>query len=193
MKKISKYLIISGIILIIISSLLLINNKYKGYQAKKKSQEVLEVIEKENPDKLKRITNEEDLQEIIIDGYGYIGTLEIPALNLKLPVTSSVDYEKLNTAPGRYYGSTTTNDLVICAHDYKYHFGNINKLLQGDIIKFKDINNKEYLYQVEVIELLDPSNVTEMIESEFDLTLYTCNYDGLKRITVRCKRLYDYT
>ena len=51
------------------------------------------------------------------------------------------------------------------------------------------MNGKEHLYQVELTEILAPTDIKEMIESDFDLTLYTCTNDNLNRITIRLNRV----
>ena len=111
---------------------------------------------------------------------------------IKLPncVFSSLGaYTSLSKSPAVYYGSIESNNLVICGHSYTAHFGNLYKLKKEDIIIITDVNNNKYTYQVELTEILSPSNIKEMIESDFDLTIYTCTKDGLKRVTVRCNRI----
>lgn len=123
-----------------------------------------------------------------IDGYGYIGYLSIPALELELPVMSEWDYTRLKIAPCRYYGSTKTDDLVICGHNYTRHFGTLKNLQAGDLVLFTDMDGVTISYEVKEVETLQPTQITEMIESGYDLTLYTCTYGGQSRVTVRCDR-----
>lgn len=181
MKK-SNILVIIGLIAIIIAIFLHVYNVYEELNASKKSIEIL--------NKMKINLDEENINEysltLNIDGNEYIGIISIPSLNIELPVMNN--YEHLNIAPGRYYGSVKTNDLIICAHSYKKHFKYIGNLNQGDIVKFIDINNIEHTYEVLEIEILSPNDILEMIENDFDLTLYTCTSDGLNRITVRCNK-----
>ena len=40
-----------------------------------------------------------------------------------------------------------------------------------------------------MIEILSPKDVKKMIDSPFDLTLYTCTSDNLNRVTVRLNRV----
>lgn len=54
-----------------------------------------------------------EMTVVEIDGYGYVGVLTIPALELELPVMSEWDAARLKIAPCRYSGSTKTRDLVI--------------------------------------------------------------------------------
>ena len=48
---------------------------------------------------------EQDMPVIEIEGNFYIGVLEIPSLELSLPVMADWDYEKMKIAPCHYYGS----------------------------------------------------------------------------------------
>jgi hypothetical protein len=74
---------------------------------------------------------EEDaaMPEVEIDGNVYIGYLSIPTLEIELPVQSQWSYENLTVSPCRYYGAIKSRDLVIAAHNYTAHFGQIAQLL----------------------------------------------------------------
>lgn len=126
-----------------------------------------------------------------IDGYEYVGYISIPALGLDLPVMSSRSYEQLKIAPCRYYGSTKTGNLVIAAHNYSRHFGNIKDLSQGDAVSFTDMEGTVTRYEVEEIDTLSPTAVEEMTDSGYALTLFTCTYGGQSRVTVRCSRVSE--
>ena len=187
MNKLGKYLIILGLILIIISLSLFTFNNLEDYQASKASHEVLKMIDDNKNEEI--VTNISNLtkqgEEVIsIKGNDYIGIIEIPTLNLKLPIMSEFTYDKLKIAPCRYFGSILTNDLVICGHSYQAHFGNLYKLQPKDIIIINDFH-KQYIYEVETIEILEATDITNMLDSEFDLTLYTCTKDSLRRVTIR--------
>ena len=193
MNKFSKYLIILGILCILLSITLYIKNKYQELDTGKKSKEILDIIEtKINvSDKEEIKTNTEDLV-LNISGYDYIGVISIPSLNIKLPIMRETDYDRLAISPCKYYGNITTNDLVLCAHDYVNQFGKISNLKEDDIVIITDVLGNNYVYKVVLTEELNPTDITNMIGSPFDLTLYTCSYGALKRITVRCNRIYDY-
>ena len=133
--------------------------------------------------------NSYEMDVVDIDGYGYIGTMNIPTLGLKLPIMSDWDNERMKISPCRYYGSIYTNDLVICSHSYDNLLGNIYKLNQGDLLVLTDMYGQDFIYEVKVVEVLGPDDVKEMIESDFDLTLYTCTKDNLNRLTVRLNRI----
>lgn len=193
MNKFSKYLIILGILCILLSITLYIKNKYQELDTGKKSKEILDIIEtKINvSDKEEIKSNTEDLV-LNISGYDYIGVISIPSLNIKLPIMRETDYDRLAISPCKYYGNINTNDLVLCAHDYVNQFGKISNLKEDDIVIITDVLGNNYVYKVVLTEELNPTEITNMIDSPFDLTLYTCSYGALKRITVRCNRIYDY-
>ncbi len=129
------------------------------------------------------------MTEVEIDGYGYVGYLSIPDLGLELPVMSKWDYSRLKIAPCRYSGSTKTDDLVICAHNYREHFGLLKGLTTGATVTFTDMDGVVWNYQVVVVDILSATAVEEMESGEYDLTLFTCTYGGASRVTVRCDRV----
>ena len=178
-------LIIVGILLILSALSLQIYNNYVDERAGKESKEVVEKLHKELKD------TKEDKTIIKIDGNEYIGIIEIPVLELELPIMSDWSYKKMKISPGVYYGEIETNDLVICAHSYKNLFRYIKDLTKGDLLIFTDISGNKYLYEVQVVEVLSPEDVKEMIESEFDLTLFTCTDDNQDRITVRFNKIME--
>lgn len=126
------------------------------------------------------------MTETEIDGYAYVGFLMIPDLDLDLPVMSEWDYDRLKIAPCRYAGSTKTEDLVICAHNYTQHFGSLHNLSDGATVWFVDMDGKMWRYEVAAVEILSPTDVEDMTAGDYDLTLFTCTYGGASRVTVRC-------
>ena len=129
------------------------------------------------------------METVTVDDHDYIGYLTIPSLGLTLPVMSDWDYKNLKIAPCRYSGSVKTGNLVICAHNYSTHFGNIKTLSAGDEVYFTEMDGTVHIYTVAEVYILEPTAVEEMVESGYDLTLYTCTYGGQTRVTVRCSEI----
>lgn len=123
-----------------------------------------------------------------IQGYDYIGTLSIPALGRELPIMSTWDYTRLKTAPCRQYGTPETNDFVIAAHNYSWHFGRLSALSPGCAVTFTDMDNNVYHYTVKDVTTIQPTAVSWVQNSGYDLILYTCTYGGAKRVVVCCDR-----
>lgn len=124
-----------------------------------------------------------------IRGYDYIGVLKIPVLKLELPIMSTWDYTRLQTAPCRYQGSAYQNNMILCAHNYATHFGRLKMLAPGDTVTFTDVDGNIFSYRVTEIETLAPTAVEEMEAGEWDLTLFTCTIGGSTRVTVRCEAI----
>lgn len=129
------------------------------------------------------------MREVVIGGRPYIGYLSIPALELELPILSQWSYDYLSVAPCRYSGTMKGQDLVLLAHNYSQHFGRLTELVAGDRILFTDMDGAVWEYQVVLEETLDANAVEEMTAGEYDLTLFTCTYNGERRIALRCDRI----
>ncbi|MCC8075675.1 MAG: sortase [Clostridiales bacterium] len=183
-----------GLLLLLAAVALLVYNKWDDYRAGRSAAEIQAALESAAAENETSRSTEQvgDLLETIeIDGYEYIGTLTIPTLELELPIMEEWSYPGLKIAPGRYTGSIWTDDLVICGHNYTWHFGNLKYLEAGDGLSFTDVNGNVLQYQVEEVIILQPTDVEEMISQasgEWDLTLFTCTIGGQTRVTVRCSR-----
>ena len=133
-----------------------------------------------------------ELPTMEIDGDEYIGIIELPTLDRSLPVMKDWSYPKLRRAPCRYWGSAEKGNFVIFAHNYSRHFGSIKDLAIGDPVQFVSADGRVYRYSVEKIETLEKGDVDKMLNSGYDLTLFTCTYGGRHRVTVRLSRVYSY-
>lgn len=136
----------------------------------------------------------------LIDGYEYIGILEIPSEELSLPVMAEWDYDRLKISPCRFVGSYYTDDLVICAHNYDQHLGRLLSIDIGVDVYFTNVEGLTIHYIVTNRETVEPTAVEQMIENtgnsetsllDWDLTLFTCNLGGQTRCAVRCSRVKD--
>lgn len=130
-----------------------------------------------------------EMTVVEIGGYGYIGFISFPTLGSELPVMADWSYEQLETTPCRYTGSIFTDDLVLMAHNYWGHFGQINGLDLGDNVSFTDMDGNTILYEVVAVDVLHPTDIEDMTAGDYDMTLFTCTYGGQSRVTVRCDRV----
>lgn len=121
-----------------------------------------------------------------IDGRNYIGVLEIPAIELKLPVTEDWNYYLLRKAPCRYSGTAYAGNFIIAAHNYTSFFSRLKELDLGHEVIFYDTEGNRFDYFVAALETLEPKDVEEMKAGDWDLTLFTCTPGGQYRVTVRC-------
>lgn len=189
-KKIAITLMSVGVIFVGFAMGLLIYNNYESRKAQESSGVLMESIRLSLAENELTEGNTDPFDEEMvikeINGYGYIGYLSIPALQLDLPVMSEWDYGRLKISPCRYYGSTKTDNLVIAAHNYRFHFGYLGHLKPGETVVFTDMESEKHIYQVTAVEQLMPTDVDKVKDSGDDLILYTCTYGGAKRIAVRC-------
>ncbi len=131
-----------------------------------------------------------EMAVVTIDEYDYIGTISIPELSIELPVMDMWrdDYDALKISPVRYHGSVYTDDMVIAGHNYRTHFNPLHNASVGMEVIFTDVEGYNYLYEIVEFETIEPTAITDMVEFDADLTLFTCTYGGSARFAVRCER-----
>lgn len=201
--------IILGVILLIAALLLVVHNNREDSEAGKRSEEmlteVLDVIEQRRQKAVSGTSdNQNDPQtalsgiyaedkqmpQVEINGHTYLGYISISELEgLELPILAEWSYDNLKSAPCRYSGSVYTDDMVLLGHNYTRHFGKLSRLESGSGITFIDMDGNVYNYEVMGVEMLSGNSVEEMISGEYDLSLFTCDYSGNNRFTVRCNRI----
>ena len=201
-KKTGIAIVAVGAVLILSALLLFLHNRQEDVQAGQEAESLLENVEavietkkievpviSTQPDAAPSATPlDPQMPVVMLDGYEYVGYVEIPVLGLKLPVMSEWDYNRLKLAPCRQFGSSRTDDLVIAAHNYESHFGYLYQLELGDQVIFTDMDGIENLYEVTGLDTLNPIEVDAVQNSGHDLVLYTCTYEGKTRVTVFCDR-----
>lgn len=153
--------------------------------AEQQLEDVSSLAEMEIPDFI--LNPDMDMPEKVIDGQAYIGVVEIPELNLELPIISEWNDERLKISPCRYTGSVYTNDMILAGHSYKNHFRYIRNLDAGDSVIFTDMDGNRFVYEVLEMEVIAGTDLERMTEGEWDLSLFTCTYGGQSRNTIRCK------
>lgn len=193
MSKKAKVLIVAGLLLICAAIGLAAFNLWSESNAGKASDDVLSQMKGLLPAKSDAVPDyvldpNMAMPTFSIDGADYIGIVQIPSLGLQLPVASDWSYPQLRTSPCRYSGSAYLDDLVICGHNYSSHFGSIKYLDAGAEVIFTDADGNVFIYEVCLVETMQPTAVTEMTSGEWDLSLFTCTIGGQSRVTVRCNK-----
>lgn len=120
------------------------------------------------------------------DGLLYIGVLDVPCYDLKLPVMNEWSYDRLQISPCVYSGNYFSNNLVICGHNYSTHFSLLKGIDLGEDIFLTTVDGFVYHYLVDNVETVEPTEIDRMITGDWDLTLFTCNTGGLTRCAIRC-------
>lgn len=213
MKHKGRFLILTGLLLVAAALFLAAYNLYDEARAKRSATEIMASLEADIPGVLSpepfEITEETNTAALLeeveipdyllnpdmempvenIDGIDYIGVLRIPTLELELPIISEWSYQKLKIAPCRYSGSAYQDDLIIAAHNYNSHFGNLKNLREGNTATFTDMDGNVFTYEMVELEILQPTDIEGMESGEWDLTLFTCTIGGSSRVTARFERV----
>ena len=186
-KKSGVILISLGAVLILAALLLFLHNRSEDRRAGQEAESLLEDVRSSMAANADPEPQEEPAEEII---YDYAGVIVIPDLSLELPVIDQWSYARLKVAPCRQSGAAADGDLVIAAHNYKSHFGYLDRLEPGASVIFTDMEGTVYRYAVEGIRQLAPEDaedVSSVFSSEYPLVLYTCTPGGKARVAVFCQ------
>ncbi len=206
----NKIFIVGGLLLITAALLLTMSNVMESQRAGKTASDMLIQIERIEASRADEnvqtgentgaetmqsepAETQADADEVMpvlsVDGLDCIGTLEIPDLELTLPILNDWSYELLKSAPCRYSGSIQDNNLVIAGHNYRTHFQKIKWMKAGQQVTFSDLNGNEYRYEVISVDEIDGDDVDGMLAGDWDLTLFTCTTSRVARAAVRCRRI----
>ncbi|MGM9546284.1 MAG: sortase [Vescimonas sp.] len=186
-KKSGVILISLGAVLILAALLLFLYNRSEDRRAGQEAESLLEDVRSAMAANADPEPQEEPAEEIT---YDYAGVIAIPDLSLELPVIDQWNYARLKVAPCRQSGAAADGDLVIAAHNYKSHFGYLDRLEPGASVIFTDMEGTVYRYAVEEIRQLEPEDVEDVssvFSSEYPLVLYTCTPGGKARVAVFCR------
>ena len=186
-KKSGVILISLGAVLILAALLLFLHNRSEDRRAGQEAESLLEDARSAMAADTDPEPQEELAEEIT---YDYAGVIAIPDLSLELPVIDQWNYARLKVAPCRQSGAAADGDLVIAAHNYKSHFGYLDRLEPGASVIFTDMEGTVYRYAVEEIRQLEPEDVEDVFSvfsSEYPLVLYTCTPGGKARVAVFCR------
>lgn len=194
-RKAGTILIAAGTAFLLLALLFIFYNEISSIRAAKASEEVVRRFHTEelSPAPSASLYKQLSMMAKIIDGEEYIGIISIPAYNIILPVNAKCDLERLKNSPCYFFGNYKEDDMVICAHNYSSHFGRLLDIAPGEEILFISADGLIYRYYVTVTENIQPTDVQHMVQngndnSDWDLTLFTCNWGGKTRHAVRCNR-----
>lgn len=153
--------------------------------------------------KLAKGVYDKQLSKALNSENGIMGYVEIPTLNIYLPIYYGTDSDVLQKGCGWLLktslpvGGINTHS-VISGHTglpYAEMFTKLDNIQKGDVFYLR-ILNKSLCYRVEAIEAVDPgkTELLHIIEGKDCVTLLTCTPYGIndKRLLVRGERV-DYS
>ena len=180
-----------GAVLILSALLFAGRNEQESEEAGRQSDELLAQIEAQigsQPSAQAQPGQENEAEPTdpmaLARGYEAIGILDLPDLELRLPVLADYDEARLQAAPCRHLGSLEDGNLVIAGHNYKRHFAYLKNLVPGARITFTDMEGTVHPFVLDHMATIAGTDVAAVTDSSFPLILYTCDYTGEGRITL---------
>lgn len=118
--------------------------------------------------------------------------LEIPNLNIKVPVMDGTDKETLSVAAGHFEGTGLVGkgNYCIAGHNstiYAEIFNELDQIQIGDEVYLidNDNNRTKYIYVVSEYNIVNPQSISVLDNFGDDrLTVITCTDDGRNRQVV---------
>lgn len=184
---------------------------YNKYEIEKRADEIIETFEKNIEEKITEEQLQKENEEAIAKGEDVktrrrsartdyttryndcivVGTIRIPAINIKYPIMQEVSKEalKIGVAVAYEYGPGGINQVgntVIYGHNYRNgtFFAKIGKLSKGKSIFIKDESGQEIEYEVYKVFTAGPNDSSfykRETNGKREVTLSTCNADGSAR------------
>lgn len=128
-------------------------------------------------------------------GFTVVGTIQIPAINLKYPILEKNTKKSLETSVVLMYTSSGLNEVgnsVIIGHNYRNGtmFSDVKKLENGDVIYITDTQGRKVKYTVYSIYRTSGSDgqyITRNTQGKREISLSTCTDDSKARTIVLAK------
>ena len=152
-----------------------------------------------NEDGSLKTVSEDEYTELLDFGNGAMGTLEIPALDIEIPIYHGTTNETISKGAGHLYGSSlpvggSSTHAILVSHSglsTATLFTHLNDLEAGDTV-YVHILNEVHAYVVTDKDIVQPEQVDSLgIEEDKDiLTLVTCYPVTVNthRLLVNCER-----
>lgn len=185
-------MMVVGVLLLVVAATIVAGNLHAEQHASAYTQQVRETMLQDilSSPPLPQVSGTE-MKSVQISGQAYIGLLDIPSLQLSLPVCRELNDTAMQTSVCRYSGSYLTDDMIVGGHNYRCHFGTLSQISVGDAVHFTDVDGIVYEYTVVTIEQLSGNAVQQLPWEKPGVTLFTCDYTGEQRLVVRCNRVND--
>lgn len=127
-------------------------------------------------------------------GFPMVGTIEIPAINLKYPVLEDASKAAIEVAVGIYDGPglNQVGNTTIAGHNYRdgRFFSNNKKLVEGDKVYITDTTGQKITYVIYKIYTTSPEDSSYLerdTEGRREISLTTCTDDAQSRLIIWAK------
>lgn len=124
-------------------------------------------------------------------GFPMVGTIEIPAINLKYPVLEEASKSAIEVAVAVYYGPglNEVGNTTIVGHNYRNgtFFSNNKKLVEGDKVYITDNSGTKVTYVIYKTYTTAPEDSEYLdrdTQGKREISLLTCTDDTKSRLVI---------
>lgn len=182
-----------GILLIAASITILLIQQIRAHRGAEKSQSIVEQMREVLPDRTVGIPDlyaSPQMPTLTIDGRDYVALLEIPLLDVSLPVADDWRNDKLFEASARFCGSAYHHTLVIGGIDSSHQFEFCHHIDIDTVIVVTDMTGAQFTYTVKTVERSKTAESAWLADETYDLTLFCRDTYSMEYIAVRCEFSY---
>ncbi len=186
--------LVLGISLVVISFSLIISLQIRTYIGASESQKVVTRMNELLPDRVLGVMGvypNPNMPILEINDVDYVALIDIPSLNLSLPVADTWNSQKLYSSPARFYGSCYDNSLVIGGADTSHQFSFCDKIDNEAVINVTDMTGTQFSYTVSRVDRSKNAESNWLISRDYDLTLFCRDALSMEYVAVRCNFMYS--
>lgn len=121
-----------------------------------------------------------------IDGENFVGMIEIPLFDRKLPVCGNWNKHKVAEFPCRYSGSLYDGSLIIGGSDAAGQFDFVKNISIGDAVLLTDMMGGQYFFRVEWVETTSDVSTEKLVSDAADMILFARNTYSLDYTVIQC-------
>ena len=126
------------------------------------------------------------MSSLEIDGDSFVGIIEVPVYESKLPIYASWDTDKLNRFPCRFFGSVYNKTLIIGGSENDGQFDFITQISRGDSVCITDTMGVRYTFQVSSIRRCKDISADKLLSEESSLVFFAKNSLDFDYVVVYC-------
>ena len=186
--------LVLGICLVVVSFALIVGLQIRTHIGANESQKVVTRMNELLSEKIEGVPgtySNPNMPVLEINGVDYVALIEIPSLNISLPVADAWNSQKLYDSPARFYGSCYDHSLVIGGADNSYQFSFCDKIDNGTVIIVTDMTGTRFSYTVSRVDRAKAAESNWLISGDCDLTLFCRDALSMEYVAVRCSFMYS--
>lgn len=185
----SKWFILIGSLLILVSLGILIYSEMFASNSQKEAEEILQSLEEILPSVTlgeKDDFSSMDMPVLELNGRDIVATVDFPEWAVKLPIDNQWDLKGLKALPQRFSGSVYDDSLIIGGSNQEGSFDCLKKVDLGDRVIITDMTGAYFPYEIASIERKKSADEETLADDRFDLVLFVEDDESDKYIMVGC-------